>query len=203
MLVFRCAVVGAGALAAEIAQVIAAAGIPVVRSDVERGLVQDGIERGAFGDVDFAIEAVPDRLELKAAVLSELDEVTPGHAILASTTAALSISELALASTRPDRVVGFRFAPPVSTMRLIEVVEGEETSPETMQAAMIFAQALRKTPIRCGDSPGFVVERILNAAVSELARVQEETGIAIEELDRIVAGELGVRTGRGLHERGR
>jgi 3-hydroxyacyl-CoA dehydrogenase len=67
------------------------------------------------------------------------------------------------------------------------VVEGEDTSPETTQAASNFAQAIRKLPIRCGEAPGFVVNRILNSSVSELWRLQEETGIAIEELDKIVS----------------
>ena len=72
-------------------------------------------------------------------------------------------------------------------MRLIEVIEGEDTSPETVQAAVNFAQAIRKTAIRCGEAPGFVVNRILNSSVSELWRVQEETGIDVKEIDRIVA----------------
>ena len=69
-------------------------------------------------------------------------------------------------------------------MRLIEVVEGDDTAPETAQAAINFAQAIRKTPIRCAEAPGFVVNRILNSAVSELWRFQEETGIDVKELDR-------------------
>ncbi len=72
-------------------------------------------------------------------------------------------------------------------MRLIEVIEGEETSLETVQAAVNFAQAIRKTPIRCGEAPGFVVNRILNSSVSELWRFQEETGIDVTEVDKLVA----------------
>jgi len=140
-----------------------------------------------FGDVDFVIEAVPERMELKQAVFAELDAATPGHAILASNTSSLSVSEMADATSRPDKVVGFHFFYPASVMRLIEVVEGEETSPETAQAAANFAQVLRKMPIRCGEVPGFVVNRILNSAVSELWRIQEEEGIDVAEVDRIVA----------------
>jgi 3-hydroxyacyl-CoA dehydrogenase len=141
----------------------------------------------AFGDVDFVIEAVPERIEIKQAVFAELDEVTPGHAILATNTSALSIAEIAVATGRPEQVVGFHFFFPASLMRLIEVIEGEDTSLDTVQAAVGFAQAIRKTAIRCGDAPGFVVNRILNAGVSELWRVQEEAGIEVEEIDRIVA----------------
>jgi 3-hydroxyacyl-CoA dehydrogenase len=140
-----------------------------------------------FGDVDFVIEAVPEQMEIKQAVLAELDEVTPGHAILASNTSSLSITEMGEATTRPDQVLGFHFFYPASVMRLIEIVEGEDTSAETAQAAVNFAQTIRKMPIRCGEAPGFVVNRILNASVSELWRYQEETGRSIPELDKLVA----------------
>jgi 3-hydroxyacyl-CoA dehydrogenase len=140
-----------------------------------------------FGDVDVVIEAVPERMELKQSVFAELDEVTPGHAVLASNTSALSVTEMGEATGRPDQVVGFHFFYPASVMRLIEVVEGEDTSVETAQTAVNFAQAIRKTPIRCGEAPGFVVNRILNSSVSELWRYQEETGTPVAELDRVVA----------------
>src|SRR5438105_2580186 len=93
-----------------------------------------------FGDVDLVIEAVPERMEIKQAVFAELDAVTPGGAILASNTSSLSISEMGDATSRPEQVVGFHFFYPASMMRLIEVIEGDDTSPETMQAASNFAQ---------------------------------------------------------------
>ena len=96
------------------------------RADHRRPPSYDG-----FGDVDFVIEAVPERMEIKQAVFAELDEVTPGHAILASNTSSLSITEIGEATGRPDKVVGFHFFYPASVMRLIEVIEGEDTSPET------------------------------------------------------------------------
>ena len=148
-----------------------------------------------FGDVDFVIEAVPERMIVKQTVFSELDEVTPGHAILASNTSSLSITEMGEATTRPDRVVGFHYFYPASVMRLIEVVEGDETSAETAQAAVNFAQAIRKTPIRCVEAPGFVVNRILTSAVSELWRFQEETGMDVEELDKLVGDSKAAPVG--------
>jgi 3-hydroxyacyl-CoA dehydrogenase len=219
MFVFKAAVVGAGTMGGEIAQVIASADIPVVLKDVDQKFVDLGLEKArslwqgrvdagkmeaaelerklalisgtteyvAFGDVDFVIEAVPERMDIKQAVFSELDEVTPGHAILSSNTSSLSITEMGEATSRPDKVVGFHFFYPASVMRLIEVIEGDDTSAETAQAASNFAQAIRKMPIRCGEAPGFVVNRILNSSVSELWRYQEETGIDITELDKIVA----------------
>ncbi len=151
------------------------------------GLITGTTGYDGFGDVDFVIEAVPERMSVKQAVFAELDQVTPGHAILASNTSSLSITEMGEVTSRPDRVVGFHFFYPASVMRLIEVVEGEDTSPETAQTAVNFAQAIRKLPIRCGEAPGFVVNRILNSAVSELWRAQEETGLDVKDVDRVVA----------------
>jgi 3-hydroxyacyl-CoA dehydrogenase len=149
-------------------------------------LITGTTDYAEFGDVDFVIEAVPERIDIKLAVFAELDEVTPGHAILASNTSALSISEMGEATSRPEKVVGFHFFYPASVMRLIEVIEGEYTSPETAQTASNFAQAIRKMPIRCGEAPGFVVNRILNSSVSEIWRFQAETGADIQEIDKLV-----------------
>ena len=235
MFVFKAAVVGAGTMGGEIAQVVAAAGIPVVLKDVKQEFVDAGLAKArevtqaqlgglvakekisqedadrqleqmlgrikgateyeGFGDVDFVIEAVPERMEIKQTVFGELDELTPGHAILASNTSSLSVTEMAEATLRPDKVCGFHFFYPASMMRLIEVVEGEETSEETVQAAANFAQAIRKMPIRCGEVPGFVVNRILNSAVSEVWRVTEEEGLAVEEVDKLIKDSGSVPMG--------
>ena len=157
-------------------------------AELERklALITGTTDYDRFGDVDLVIEAVPERMIVKQTVFAELDEATPGHAILASNTSSLSITEMGEATSRPDKVVGFHYFYPASVMRLIEVVEGDETSDETVQAAVSFAQAIRKTPIRCGEAPGFVVNRVLTSAVSELWRFQEETGIDVRELDKLV-----------------
>ena len=156
--------------------------------EVERRarLIAPATDYEGFGDVDLVIEAVPEQMDLKHAVFSELDEATPGHAILASNTSALSITEIGQATIRPDKVVGLHFFFPASVSPLVEVVEGEDTSTETAQATATFAQAIRKAPIRCADAPGFVVNRILNAAVSELWRAQEESGADLETFDRLI-----------------
>jgi 3-hydroxyacyl-CoA dehydrogenase len=226
MFVFKAAVVGAGVMGGEIAQVIASADIPVMLKDVDRRFVDAGLdkarevtegqvarlakkgkitEEGAraqvertlglitgttsyddFGDVDFVVEAVPERMEIKHAVFAELDAATPGHAILASNTSGLSITEIGDVTQRPDKVVGFHFFWPASFMRLVEVIEGEDTSAETAQAAANFAMAIRKTPVRCGECPGFVVNRILVSTASEIWRYQDETGIPVEQLDEFI-----------------
>src|SRR3954453_2306681 len=100
-----------------------------------------------FGDVDFVVEAVPERMEIKKAVFADLDAVTPGHAILASNTPSLSITEICEATSRPDRVCGFHYFYPASVMRLLEVIEGDDTSSETLSGAVQFAQTIRKMPI--------------------------------------------------------
>ena len=235
MFVFKAAVVGAGVMGGEIAQVIAAADIPVVLKDVEQPLVDAGLEKArevtegslgklvekgrlseeqaaeqrdrtlgritgttsyeGFGDVDFAIEAVPERMSIKHDVFAELDAVTPGHAILASNTSGLSITEIGDVTNRPDRVVGFHFFWPASRMRLIEVVEGEETSLDTVQTASNFARAIRKTAVRCAECPGFVVNRILLSTASEVWRHQDETGQSFEEIDDAITAGASVPMG--------
>jgi len=228
MFVFKAAVVGAGTMGGQIAQTIAAAGIPVVLKDIDDALVQAGLDEAAnvtkgqvgklvekgkltaeqgeaqiasilgriegttsykgFGDVDFVVEAVPERMEIKQAVFAQLDAATPGHAVLASNTSSLSITEIGEATLRPDKVIGFHYFYPASIMPLIEIVEGEETSSETIAAAVTFAQAIRKQPITCAEVPGFVVNRILNSGSSEIWREQEEKGLSIKKIDEGLGG---------------
>jgi len=148
------------------------------------GLITGTTDYDDFGDVDFVIEAVPEKMAIKHEVFADLDAVTPGHAILASNTSGLSITEIGDITQRPDKVVGFHFFWPASYMRLIEVIEGEETSPETTQAAANFAQAIRKMPVRCAECPGFVVNRILASTASEIWRYQDETGTDVKDIDK-------------------
>jgi len=155
------------------------------------GRIQGTTSYEAFGEVDFVVEAVPERMDIKQTVFAELDAATPGHAILASNTSSLSITEMAEATLRPENVVGFHYFYPASIMPLIEIVEGEETSAETVAATVTFAQAIRKQPITCAEVPGFVVNRILNAGISEIWREQEEKGLSIKQIDEGV-GAAGV-----------
>jgi enoyl-CoA hydratase/3-hydroxyacyl-CoA dehydrogenase len=155
------------------------------------GAINGTTSYAGFGDVDLVIEAVPERMEIKQAVFAELDAATPGHAILASNTSSLSITEIGEATLRPDKVVGFHYFYPASLMPLIEIVEGEDTSAETVTAAVTFAQSIRKQPITCAEVPGFVVNRILNSGISEVWRAQEEQGLSIKLIDEGV-GAAGV-----------
>ena len=151
------------------------------------GQIEGTTTYDSFGDVDFVIEAAPEKMDIKRAVYAELDAVTPGHAILASNTSSLSITEMGDATLRPEKVVGFHFFYPASVMPLVEIIEGEDTDPEVVQAAYNFAQTIKKQPITCGEVPGFVVNRILNSAVGEIWRAQEEQGLSIKKIDEAVA----------------
>ncbi len=149
-------------------------------------LIEPALDYSAFGDVDFVIEAVPEKMAIKQAVFAELDAATPGHAILASNTSALSIDEIGAATTRPDKVVGFHFFYPASFSKLVEVIEGELTSPETSTAAYNFAQAIKKSPITCADAPGFVVNRVLTASLGEMFRAADEHDLSPAHIDAAV-----------------
>jgi enoyl-CoA hydratase/3-hydroxyacyl-CoA dehydrogenase len=151
------------------------------------GRIHGTTDYSQFGDVDFVIEAAPEKMEIKQAVFAELDEVTPGHAILSSNTSSLSITEMGEATLRPEKVVGFHFFYPASVMPLLEIVEGEDTAPETTSVAFNFAQAIKKQPIVCGEVPGFVVNRILNSSVAEVWREQHEGGLSIKKIDEGIA----------------
>jgi enoyl-CoA hydratase/3-hydroxyacyl-CoA dehydrogenase len=151
------------------------------------GLVTGTTSYDEFGDVDFVIEAVPEKMEIKQAVFREIDAATPGHAILSSNTSSLSITEIGESTLRADKVVGFHFFYPASVMPLVEVIVGEYTSQETATAAYNFAQAIKKQPIVCGEVPGFVVNKILMATIGEIWRAQEEHGLSLLEIDQAIA----------------
>jgi enoyl-CoA hydratase / 3-hydroxyacyl-CoA dehydrogenase len=159
------------------------------------GLIVGTTSYGDFGDVDFVVEAVPEKMEIKQAVFRELDAATPGHAILSSNTSSLSITEIGEATLRPDKVVGFHFFYPASVMPLVEIIAGEDSSEETATAAYNFAQAIRKQPIVCGEVPGFVVNRILMATIGEIWRAQEEQGLSLKAIDEAIAAAKGAPMG--------
>jgi enoyl-CoA hydratase/3-hydroxyacyl-CoA dehydrogenase len=151
------------------------------------GLIVGTTSYAEFGDVDFVVEAVPERMEIKQAVFREIDAATPGHAILSSNTSSLSITEIGEATLRADKVVGFHFFYPASVMPLVEVIVGEDTSQETATAAYNFAQAIKKQPIVCGEVPGFVVNKILMATIGEIWRAQETGGLSLAAIDKAIA----------------
>jgi 3-hydroxyacyl-CoA dehydrogenase/enoyl-CoA hydratase/3-hydroxybutyryl-CoA epimerase len=163
--------------------------------DVERkmALIRPTLDYTGFGRVDVVFEAVVEKMSVKQGVLREVEAVTGPDLIFASNTSALSISELAAVSGRPERVAGFHFFNPVHRMPLVEVVRGRSTSDETVATLMALARRLGKTPILCQDGPGFLVNRVLGRYLNEASHLLAE-GVTVERCDR-VALEFGMPMG--------
>jgi 3-hydroxybutyryl-CoA dehydrogenase len=132
---------------------------------------------------DLVIEAIVEDVEAKGTLFAELSALLP-EAILATNTSALSVTEVASAAARPERVVGLHFFNPAPVLPLVEVVRTELTEGEVYETAFAFAAALGKEPIRCNDTPGFVVNRILIPLLNDCVRVLDEAGVTPEDLDR-------------------
>jgi len=119
-------------------------------------------------DIDIAIEAVPENMELKKTVFAKIDSIAPAHAILASNTSTLSITEMGNATNRPEKVAGMHFFNPPQLMALVEIIKGEKTSQETIDTLMELARKLGKTPVLVRkDVRGFIVNRVLGAVFNE------------------------------------
>lgn len=140
----------------------------------------------AAKDADIVIEAVFEDMNVKKEVFKQLDEACPPHAILASNTSALSISEMASATKRPDKVVGLHFFNPAYAMKLVEVVMGNQTSEETRRIANDFVTSLDKETVTVKDTPGFVVNRVLGAAMGEAIFLLQEGVASAEDIDRAI-----------------
>ncbi len=216
MYIFKAGVVGAGAMGAEIAQVISYSGLPVVLKDVDQRMLDKGlahireiyqrrVDKGKmsasdmdskvslitptltyddFGDVDLVIEAVPEQMTIKRAVLAELARVLPESAIVASNTSALSISEMGAAFGRPSKMVGMHFFNPASVMKLVEVIPGLDTSQETVDDVVAFAESLRKLPVVVKECPGFLVNRLLMPYLNEAVLALESGAASAAEIDQ-------------------
>lgn len=138
----------------------------------------------AVGDADLVIEAIPEVMELKKQVFAEIDAAAPAHTLLASNTSTMSISEIATATGRPDKVLGLHYFNPAVLMRLVEVIKADETSGETMQIGMQFAKKQKKVGVYVKkDSPGFIVNRVNHATSVLIGEVLERGEIEPEALD--------------------
>lgn len=144
----------------------------------------------AVKDVDLVIEAVYEDINVKKKVFQKLDKACPSHTILASNTSALSITEMASATKRPDKVIGLHFFNPAYAMKLVEVVLGLQTSEETRRIADSFVKALGKETVTVKDSPGFIVNRIVLSMLNEAAYLVHEGKASIEDVDK--AATLGM-----------
>lgn len=139
-----------------------------------------------FSTCDFVIEAAPEKLELKQDLFRQLDEITPPHAVLATNTSTLSVTQIGAATQRPDRVVGMHFFNPPPLMPLVEVAAGAMTSEETVQATVDLARQLGKTPVRTQDVPGFIVNRVARPFYLEGLRLLAQGVADHATIDRLV-----------------
>ncbi len=206
------AVVGAGTMGQGIAQLLVEAGLTVRLYDRSPEILSDAVDavtrrlqRRAEGstppgavagallaatsmsqlaDADLAIEAVPERYDLKRAVFAELDRCLEPMAVLASNTSGLDIDALARSTARPQRVVGLHFFNPAPLMPLVEVVPAATTDQDVLDGVCAFAESLGKTPITVPNRPGFIVNRLLFAMIAEAVRIVDEGGTSARDVDR-------------------
>jgi len=141
-------------------------------------------ELADLAECDLVVEAVFEELELKRAVFAELERLCTPGAILATNTSALPVGSIAAELERPERAVGLHFFNPAPLMTLVEVVRAERTADDVVDAAVAFAERLGRQPIRCGDTPGFVVNRVLIPLLNDCVRVLDEAGVTPADLDR-------------------
>ena len=140
---------------------------------------------------DLVIEAVLEELDLKREVFAELDRLTRPGAVLATNTSALSVSDIADATTRPERVVGLHFFNPAPVLPLVEVVRARESSDAALDAAYGWVEAVGKQPVRCNDTPGFIVNRILIPLLNDCVRVLDEADVRPADMDKALTNGAG------------
>jgi len=207
----KVGVVGLGAMGAGIAQLCVEAGLDTVGREVraelgekardriahfltrkvEKGQIESfdltllttTTELAAFADCDLVIEAIVEELGPKQELFAELERVCRADAVLATNTSALSVTEIASATSTPQRVVGMHFFNPAPLMPLVEIVRAELTGDDAVAAAYALGEKLGKRPIRCHDTPGFVVNRVLIPLLNDCIRVLDEARVTIEDLD--------------------
>ncbi len=146
---------------------------------------------GDLADCDLVIEAIVENLGAKRELFAELDRITRPEAILASNTSALSVAQIAEATERPERVIGMHFFNPAPLLPLVEIVRTERSADEAVDAAYEWAERAGKEPVRCNDTPGFIVNRILIPLLNDCVRVLDEAGVSAEDLDKAMTNGAG------------
>jgi 3-hydroxybutyryl-CoA dehydrogenase len=141
-------------------------------------------ELDALAGCDLVVEAAFEDLAVKHDLFQALERAVEPDAILATNTSALSVTQIAAVTERPERVVGMHFFNPAPLMKLVEIVRAERTADDVFETAYSFAERLGKEPIRCNDTPGFVVNRILIPLLNDCVRVLDEAGVSVEDLDK-------------------
>ena len=148
--------------------------------------LQPVTEMRAIAAADFVVEAVPEKIEIKRAVLTEADETVRQEVILASNTSSISMTTLAAMTKRPDRFVGMHFMNPVPVMVLVEVIRAVQTSHATFETTMKLAEKLEKKPVAVNDAPGFVSNRVLMPLINEAAYCVMEGVATVEAVDAVM-----------------
>jgi len=141
---------------------------------------------GAVEDAQLVVEAVPEKMELKESIFTELDEKAPADAILATNTSSISITEIAALTKRPEKVIGMHFMNPVPMMKLVEVIRGLATDDETTATVMELSKELGKTPVEVNDFPGFVSNRVLMPMINEAIFALMEGVAEAEAIDTVM-----------------
>ena len=170
--------------------------IEAAQKDAILGRIKGTTEMADLKDVDFVIEAVIENLDLKKSVFKELDELCAPHVILASNTSSMSLTEIAAATNRPEKVCGMHFFNPVPIMKLVEIIRGYSTNDETINITTELAKKMGKITVEVKkDSPGFVVNRIMIPHMLEAIKIVEEGIASIEDVDIAVKGGLNYPMG--------
>lgn len=154
------------------------------------GRIRGTLSMEDFRDCDLVIEAVVEEMHTKKGVFAELDRICPPHAVLASNTSSLSITELGAVTRRPEKVIGFHFFNPAPVMPLLEIVVGLQTAEETVALGRALAERLNKTVVISKDRPGFIVNRLLIPYLLDAIRLLEEGVATMEDID--TAMKLGL-----------
>jgi 3-hydroxybutyryl-CoA dehydrogenase len=155
-------------------------------ADAARARISTSIDRADCADCDLVVEAVPEILELKQSIFAELDGICKPETILASNTSSISISTIAEATNRPDRVIGMHFMNPVPIMKLVEIINGKATSDATNASVIEASATMGKTALSCNDAPGFVSNRILCPMLNEAILTLQEGVAKPEAIDGIM-----------------
>lgn len=155
-------------------------------SQVAMELITRSTNRSDFSECDLVVEAIPEILQLKLEIFSELDAICREDTILATNTSSISIESIAKATNRPDRVIGMHFMNPVPIMRLVEVINGPKTLVEVTDTVVSVAESMGKVALLCNDSPGFVSNRILCPMINEAILTLEEGVAEPEAIDGIM-----------------
>ncbi|WP_203248425.1 3-hydroxybutyryl-CoA dehydrogenase [Sporosarcina beigongshangi] len=137
-------------------------------------------------DVDIVIEAAVENMDIKRSIFAKLDGIAPAHAILASNTSSLPITEIAAATSRPEKVIGMHFMNPVPVMKLVEIIRGLATADEVYKAVEEMTVKLSKTPVEVNDFPGFVANRVLMPMINEAIYTLYEGVASIEAIDDVM-----------------